>query len=236
NSGEKPSKAAKRFSGDDAATSSSSINDRGSLVHTSPPISSSSIPSSRYGNGSNGHNSRNPYVTPYSGNAISGVSGLPAKPRSSASVEDGVFRHVQHGPQTPTPSKPVSFWKSVSSSAIADERKEKEKEKDEEPKLGLKHFRLLYEEVGKDYVCRECKSGSPPKRKIFPQSTAMPEMTEHSWKDHPERCKEILKYSASKLTEEQMLLKGGGGMLLGRSAGTGGRAAPPAKKEKSGSK
>ncbi|KAL0575944.1 hypothetical protein V5O48_006033 [Marasmius crinis-equi] len=206
NSGEKPSKAAKRFSSDDAATSSSSINDRGTPVHTSPPNSSSSIPPSRYGNGSsNGYSPRNPYVTPYSGNAISGVSGLPAKPRSSASgsasVEDGVFRHVQHGPQTLTPSKPVSFWKSVSSSAIADERKE-EKEKDEEPKLGLKHFRLLYGEVGKDYVCRECRYIQfAIQTQDLPPVHRDAEMTEHSWKDHPERCKEILKYSTSKLTE-----------------------------------
>ncbi|KAL0567178.1 hypothetical protein V5O48_014817 [Marasmius crinis-equi] len=231
-SGEKPSKVAKRYSGDDVASSSSSIDYREKFVHTSPPISPSSIPSLRYGNSnSNEYAFTNLYITPYSGNSIlAGVPGLPLKPQSIASspapVEASVFPDLQHAFQMSTLSKPVSFRKSISSSVNANERKEKEKEKDEEPKLGLKHFRLLYEAVGKVYVCRECKSDSPPKHKTFPLSTAMPEMVEHSWKEHPEWCKEVLNYSPSKLTEEQMLLKEGSGMMLKRSTGIGARSHP----------
>ncbi|KAG7096156.1 hypothetical protein E1B28_006829 [Marasmius oreades] len=192
---EKASKVLKRNSGDDVSTSSAHSDGAGVP----------GIPTTK-----------NPYLMH-----------TQLRPKSgSLSVEDGVFRHVQHPhsksmhlsqlhyqQQQQTSS---SFWKNVPSSACSAPVK-----KDEEPKLSFKHFTLLYEGVGTDYVCLQCKVSTTTKRKAFPNTTPFPELLDHSWREHEERCKDILKYSPSKLTEEQVLLKGGGGVLLGKAAGSG---------------
>ncbi|KAL0061275.1 hypothetical protein AAF712_011893 [Marasmius tenuissimus] len=220
NENPKPSKVPKRSSGDDAASSSSS---KGTAsAPNSHPRSSTS----------NGFGTKNSHATPYYDG-----SGPPSRmrPVASAPVEDGVFRHVHQHTSQAQVSPPAPFWKGGSSSSGGEAKISKEKEV-EEPKLGLKHFQLLYDDTGKEYVCRECKASSPPKRKIFPMNTAMPEMTDHLWKEHAEKCREVLKYSGSKLAEKQLLIKGGGGSTLGNSTGVGGRGGPSARKEKNHSK
>ncbi|KAF9256647.1 hypothetical protein L218DRAFT_991337 [Marasmius fiardii PR-910] len=185
---EKASKVAKRHSGDDASTASGPPPPPAVPNDTATTPSTPTFPTIK-----------NPYVT----------HPKPRPKSGSISVEDGVFRHVQH------PSRGMT--KNVPSSASATTQTKK----DEEPKLSFKHFTLLYETVGKDFICRECKTSTTTKRKTFPNSTLFPELLEHWWQEHEDRCKEVLKYSPSKLTEEHVLLKGGGGVLLGKAAGSG---------------
>ncbi|KAF9254966.1 hypothetical protein L218DRAFT_385939 [Marasmius fiardii PR-910] len=206
---EKASKVAKRHSGDDASTASGPPPPPAAPNDTATTPSTPTFPTIK-----------NPYVT----------HPKPRPKSGSISVEDGVFRHVQHPSRGMTVNQQFhfqqqqqqqqhtsSFWKNVPSSASATTQTKK----DEEPKLSLKHFTLLYETVGKDYICRECKTSTTTKRKTFPDSTPFPELLEHWWQEHEDRCKEVLKYSPSKLTEEQVLLKGGGGVLLGKATGSG---------------
>ncbi|KAJ4466843.1 hypothetical protein C8J55DRAFT_234051 [Lentinula edodes] len=91
--------------------------------------------------------------------------------------------------------------------------------------LSFKHIDLLYETIGGEYICRECRASSTTnltKPKSFP--TSSPSFTEifaHYSESHKAREEEVLKYSAVKL-QEQLLLKRGGGNSLQLNTGRGG--------------
>ncbi|KAF8828100.1 hypothetical protein HHX47_DHR4000577 [Lentinula edodes] len=92
--------------------------------------------------------------------------------------------------------------------------------------LSFKHIDLLYETIGGEYVCRECRASSATnltKPKSFP--TSSPSFTEifaHYSESHKAREEEVLKYSAVKL-QEQLLLKRGNSLQLNTGRGGGGK-------------
>ncbi|KAJ4495410.1 hypothetical protein C8R41DRAFT_293221 [Lentinula lateritia] len=92
--------------------------------------------------------------------------------------------------------------------------------------LSFKHIDLLYETIGGEYICRECRASSATnltKPKSFP--TSSPSFTEifaHYSESHKAREEEVLKYSAVKL-QEQLLLKRGNSLQLNTGRGGGGK-------------
>ncbi|KAJ3856165.1 hypothetical protein EV368DRAFT_61850 [Lentinula lateritia] len=88
--------------------------------------------------------------------------------------------------------------------------------------LSFKHIDLLYETIGGEYICRECRASSTTnltKPKSFP--TSSPSFTEifaHYSESHKAREEEVLKYSAVKL-QEQLLLKRGNSLQLNTGRG-----------------
>ncbi|KAJ3724140.1 hypothetical protein DFJ43DRAFT_1091148 [Lentinula guzmanii] len=83
--------------------------------------------------------------------------------------------------------------------------------------LSFKHIDLLYETIGGEYICRECRASSTTnmtKPKSFP--TSSPSFTEifgHYSEAHKAKEEEVLKFSPVKLQEQLVLLKGGGSNL-----------------------
>ncbi|THU78888.1 hypothetical protein K435DRAFT_38413 [Dendrothele bispora CBS 962.96] len=91
----------------------------------------------------------------------------------------------------------------------------------QEQKLAFRHMDLLYDTVGGEYVCRECRAHAQEtmkKPKTFPtNSPSFNDIFQHSWDEHSERCEEVLKYSRARIASELVQLKQGGSsaMMLG---------------------
>ncbi|KIK65520.1 hypothetical protein GYMLUDRAFT_38991 [Collybiopsis luxurians FD-317 M1] len=92
--------------------------------------------------------------------------------------------------------------------------------------LSFKHVGLLYDTVGSEYVCRECRAMSTStmtKPKSFPISApSFTELFAHISEEHKEKEEEVLKYSPVKLQEQLVLLKSRG-PHLGGGQGNGGK-------------
>ncbi|KAF9076588.1 hypothetical protein BDP27DRAFT_805413 [Rhodocollybia butyracea] len=95
--------------------------------------------------------------------------------------------------------------------------------------LSFKHVELLYDTVGGEYVCRECRLSSTSrmtKPQSFPTtSRSFTEIFAHYSEQHKEKEEEVLKWSPVKLQEQLVLLKRGGphGSIGNGTGGGGGR-------------
>ncbi|KAJ3774420.1 hypothetical protein FB446DRAFT_729091 [Lentinula raphanica] len=80
--------------------------------------------------------------------------------------------------------------------------------------LSFKHIDLLYETIGGEYICRECRASSTAnmtKPKSFPTSSlSFTEIFAHYSESHKAKEEEVLKYSHVKLQEQLVQIKGGG--------------------------
>ncbi|KAF9558188.1 hypothetical protein CPC08DRAFT_709818 [Agrocybe pediades] len=91
------------------------------------------------------------------------------------------------------------------------------------PKLGLKHLDLMYKQDNAGYTCQYCinrarnrsptsSPGKAPPTPIakFPKTAPMQDLMNHSLKEHPQECDNLLKLNHTQITERKQRMRAGG--------------------------